>query len=85
MSALREQWHALSAREQVLIRIMLALALLVLILLRQWCARLMAYVAQGPVRLAAAERLRAQALAGIQRRMDAGGACPECPIQPAAR
>ncbi|MBK8631441.1 MAG: type II secretion system protein M [Sphingomonadales bacterium] len=62
MSALREQWHALSAREQVLIRIMLALALLVFLLLAVM-RPLMAYVAEGPVRLAAAERLHTRALA----------------------
>jgi type II secretory pathway component PulM len=62
MSGLRLWWQALSAREQALIRIMLGLALIVLVLLAV-VRPLSAYVAQGPVRLAAAERLRAQALA----------------------
>lgn len=62
MSGLHLWWQALSAREQALIRIMLGLALIVLLLFAV-VRPLGSYVAQGPVRLAAAERLRAQALA----------------------
>lgn len=62
MSGLHLWWQALSAREQALIRLMLGLALIVLLLFAV-VRPLAAYVAQGPVRLAAAERLRAQALA----------------------
>lgn len=65
MSALRLWWQGLSAREQLLIRIMLGLALVLLLLLAV-VRPLMAYVADAPVRLAAAERLHARAVAASQ-------------------
>ncbi len=62
MTALRHWWAALSAREQMLIRIMLALALVVAVLLAV-VRPLATYVTDAPARLASAERLHARALA----------------------